>query len=253
MQMKLVISALSKLIVGLAAIAALLFAPAGTFAFAGAWRLIALLFIPMIITGAVFWIWAPETLSRILRSKEERTRQKGVVVLSGTLFIICFVTAGLDFRFGWSDMPVWALWTSGIIFLLSYGMYAEVMRENEWVSRSIEVVENQKVVSTGLYGIVRHPMYTATIGMFLAMPVVMGSWWAFLVMLPYIPVIMVRIKDEEALLTEQLAGYPEYMLKVRWRLINITLSVSSYYTIRSIVSLRTLQKAKTTVPEYRIR
>ena len=217
--MKLFISAISKLVIGLGAIATLLFAPAGTFAFPGAWRLLMLLFIPMIIMGIALLIWAPETLSRRLRSKEERVKQKGVVALSGLLFVASFILAGLDFRFGWSSLPNWALWTSSIVFLLSYGMYAEVMRENEWLSRSIEVMEGQKVVSTGLYGIVRHPMYTATIAMFLAMPLVMGSWWAFLVMVPYVVAIVTRIKDEETLLTKELEGYLEYKEKVRWKLI----------------------------------
>ena len=139
--MKLVISAFVKVLVGLAAVAALLFAPAGSFHFPGAWRLLALLFSPMIIIGVIFLIWAPDTLSRRLRAKEERTKQKEVVAVSGLLFIISFVLAGFDFRFGWSDMPDWALWTAGVIFLVSYGMYAEVMRENEWLSRSIEVAE----------------------------------------------------------------------------------------------------------------
>ena len=217
--MKLFISAISKLIIGLGAIATLLFAPAGTFAFPGAWRLLMLLFIPMIIMGVALLIWAPDTLSRRLRSKEERVKQKGVVALSGILFVASFILAGLDFRFGWSSLPNWALWTSSIVFLLSYGMYAEVMRENEWLSRSIEVMEGQKVVSTGLYGIVRHPMYTATILMFLAMPLMMGSWWAFLVMIPYVLAIVTRIKDEETLLTKELEGYLEYKEKVRWKLI----------------------------------
>ena len=217
--MKLLFSALAKLIVGLAVIATLLFAPAGTFAFPGAWHLIALLFIPMLIIGIIFYIWAPSTLERRMRAKEERSKQKGVVALSGLLFLACFILAGLDFRFGWSEIPNWVTWTASSIFVLSYGIYAEVMRENEWLSRSIEVAEGQKVVSTGLYGIVRHPMYTATIGMFLTMPIVMGSWLAFAVMLPYIPVIMSRIKDEENLLLKELEGYSEYAKKVRWRLI----------------------------------
>lgn len=217
--MKLFISAISKLVIGLVAIATLLFAPAGTLAFPGAWRLLMLLFIPMIIMGVTLLIWAPETLSRRLRSKEERVKQKGVVALSGILFVASFILAGLDFRFGWSSLPHWVVWTSSIVFLLSYGIYAEVMRENEWLSRSIEVMEGQKVVSTGLYGIVRHPMYTATIAMFLAMPLVMGSWWAFLVMVPYVVAIVTRIKDEETLLTKELEGYLEYKEKVRWKLI----------------------------------
>ena len=217
--MKLFISAISKLVIGLVAIATLLFAPAGTLAFPGAWRLLMLLFIPMIIMGVALLIWAPETLSRRLRSKEERVKQKGVVALSGILFVASCILAILDFRFGWSSLPHWVVWTSSIVFLLSYGMYAEVMRENEWLSRSIEVMEGQKVVSTGLYGIVRHPMYTATILMFLAMPLVMESWWAFLVMVPYVIAIVTRIKDEEMLLTKELEGYQEYKEKVRWKLI----------------------------------
>ena len=217
--MKLFISALSKLIVGLSVIATLLFVPAGTFAFPGAWRLICALFIPMMIIGLVFYIWSPETLSKRLRSKEERTKQKGVVAFSGLIFIASFILAGLDYRFGWSAIPSRLIWGCTTLFLLSYGMYAEVMRENEWLSRSIEVAQNQKVISSGLYGIVRHPMYTATIGMFLAMPILMGSWWAFLAMIPYIPIIVCRIKDEEILLTEELDGYSEYKQKVKWRLI----------------------------------
>lgn len=216
--MKLIVSALTKIILGLGLLAAMMFAPAGTFAFPGAWRLIALLFIPMLVIGVVFLIWNPETLSKRLRSKEDRSKQKGVVALSGLLFIISFILAGLDFRWGWSHMPEWMIWTAGGVFLISYGLYAEVMRENQWLSRTIEVMEDQKVVSTGLYGIVRHPMYTATIGMFLAMPLIMGSWWAFIVMIPYIPVIAIRIKDEEELLAKELDGYQEYKTRVRWKL-----------------------------------
>ena len=217
--MKLFISAVSKLVIGLGVIATLLFAPAGTFAFPGAWRLLMLLFIPMIIMGIVLLVRAPDTLTRRLRSKEERVKQKGVVALSGLLFVASFVLAGLDFRFGWSEVPGWVVWTASGIFVLAYGIYGEVMRENEWLSRSIEVMEGQKVINTGLYGIVRHPMYTATIGMFLAMPLVMGSWWAFLVMIPYVLAIVTRIKDEEMLLTKELEGYQEYKDKIKWKLI----------------------------------
>ena len=217
--MKLFIGALGKLLVGLSAIVLLLFAPAGTFAFPGAWRLICALFIPMFIIGIAFFIWHPETLSKRLRSKEERTKQKGIVAFSGLIFIASFILAGLDYRFGWSDIPSWIIWGSTTLFLLSYGMYAEVMRENEWLSRSIEVIEGQKVINSGLYGIVRHPMYTATIGMFLSMPIMVGSWWAFMAMIPYVPIIICRIKDEEMLLTNELDGYPEYKQKVKWRLI----------------------------------
>ena len=217
--MKLVLSALLKLIIGFAVVAVLLFAPAGTFNFPGAWCLVALLFIPMTVIGIIFLIRAPDTLSKRLRAKEKRSKQKDVVALSGLLFIAYFVLAGVDFRYGWSNIPGWMIWLSSAVFILSYGMYAEVMRENEWLSRSIEIADGQKVVSTGLYGIVRHPMYTATIGMFLSMPIIMGSWWAFIVMIPYIPIIMTRIKDEEILLTEELEGYSEYKEKVKWKLI----------------------------------
>ena len=217
--MRLIISALTKLIIGLGAIATLLFAPAGTLAFPGAWRMLGLLFIPMIIIGIAMLICAPETLSSRLRSKEERAKQKEVVALSGLLFIASFILAGVDFRSGWSEIPSWVIWTASCIFILSYGIYAEVMRENKWLSRSIEVMEGQKVVSSGLYGIVRHPMYTATIGMFLAMPIIMGSWWAFLAMVPYVFTIAARIKDEEILLTNELEGYSKYKEKVRWKLI----------------------------------
>ena len=217
--MKLVISALVKVIVGLAAVAALLFAPAGSFHFPGAWRLIALLFIPMIIIGVVFLLWSPETLSRRLRAKEERSKQKGVVAVSGLLFIASFVLAGLDFRFGWSDMPDWVLWTAGVIFLASYGMYAEVMRENAYLSRIIEVQEGQRVVDTGLYGVVRHPMYTATTLLFLAMPLVLASPISLLIMLLYIPLIVVRIIHEERYLKVNLEGYTEYTKRIRYRLI----------------------------------
>jgi protein-S-isoprenylcysteine O-methyltransferase Ste14 len=216
--MKLLLSALTKTVIGLGLMAALIFAPAGTFGFPGAWRLIGLLFIPMMIIGIVFFIWDPETLSKRLRSKEERTKQKGVVALSGLQFIACFVIAGLDFRWGWSNIPAWVIWPASAVFLISYGIYAEVMRENRWLSRSIEVMEGQQVVSTGLYGVVRHPMYMATIGMFLAMPLIMGSWWAFLVMIPYVPIIVIRVKDEEELLAKELPGYEEYKKKVKWRL-----------------------------------
>lgn len=216
--MRLFFSALFKLILGIGSVALLLFAPAGTFAFPGAWRLLLLLFIPMTFIGIFFYFFSPQTLSKRLHSKEDRTAQKGVVAFSGILFIISFLLAGFDYRYGWSDMPSWVVWTAGILFIISYGIYAEVMRENEWLSRSIEVTEGQHVVSSGLYGIVRHPMYTATIGMFLFMPLIMGSWWAFLAMIPYIPVIMIRIKDEELFLCEQLNGYLEYQNTVKWRL-----------------------------------
>lgn len=217
--MKLLLSALAKLIVGLGLIVALLFGPAGTFDYAGGWRLLGVLFVPMLLLGVALFIWAPDLLRSRLKSKEQRGTQKGVVALSGVLFVAAFVVAGLDYRFGWSKLPEWSIWLGSILFLVGYGLYGEVMRENRWLSRSVEVVEGQKVVSTGLYGIVRHPMYSVTIVMFLSMPIVLGSLWAFVVMLPYVVIVALRALDEERLLTSELDGYKEYCTKVRWRLL----------------------------------
>ena len=216
---KLSLSALVKVVLGIAIIGALLFLPAGTFYFDGAWRLCAVLFIPMLVMGVVMLIFSPELLSRRLASKEERSTQQGVVRYTGLLFILSFVVAGLDFRYGWSQMPQWAVWAAMALFLLGYGLYGEVMRENVWLSRNITVEQGQQVVSTGLYSIVRHPMYTSTIVMFLAMPLVLGSYWALIPMLFYIPIIAIRILDEEQLLHSDLEGYTEYCVKVHWRLI----------------------------------
>lgn len=218
-RIKLCLSALTKVALGFVLIGALLFLPAGTLAFAGAWRLFAALFIPMLVVGAATAILSPDLLRRRLASKEERTTQQGVVRYTGLLFIISFVVAGLDFRFGWSAMPMGVVWTATILFLVGYAFYGEVMRENIWLSRNITVEQGQQVVSTGLYGIVRHPMYTSTILMFLAMPLVLGSYWATLPMVLYIPIIAIRIKDEEQLLHSDLAGYTEYCDRVRWRLL----------------------------------
>ena len=217
-KMRLFLSALTKTVLGIALIGILLFLPAGTLAFAGAWRLCAALFIPMVVMGVAMFILSPELLRRRLASKEERTTQQGVVRYTGLLFIISFVVAGLDFRFGWSQMAQGVVWGATILFLVGYGLYGEVMRENVWLSRNITVEQGQQVVSTGLYGIVRHPMYTSTIVMFLAMPVVLGSYWATLPMLLYIPIIALRIKDEEQLLRADLKGYTENCDRVRWRL-----------------------------------
>lgn len=218
-RIKLCLSALVKVVMGVALVGALLFLPAGTLAYDGAWRLCIVLFVPMLVMGVVMFVLSPELLRRRLASKEERATQQGVVRYAGLLFIISFVVAGLDFRYGWSAMPLWMTWCAVIIFLLGYALYGEVMRENVWLSRNITVAEGQQVVTTGLYGIVRHPMYTSTIFMFLAMPLVLGSCWAMLPMMLYIPIIIIRIKDEERLLIADLAGYQEYCKKVRWRLL----------------------------------
>ena len=217
--MRLLLSALTKVLLGIALIGVLLFLPAGTLAYSGAWRLCSVLFIPMLVMGVAMFILSPELLRRRLANKEERTTQQGVVRYTGLLFIISFVVAGLDFRYGWSAMPMGVVWTATILFLVGYALYGEVMRENIWLSRNITVAQGQQVISTGLYAIVRHPMYTSTIVMFLAMPMVLGSYWATLPMVLYIPIIAIRIKDEEQLLHSDLAGYTEYCERVRWRLI----------------------------------
>ncbi len=218
-KIRLFLSAFVKVVLGVALIGMLLFLPAGTLAFAGAWRLCAALFIPMVVMGVVMFILSPELLRRRLASKEERSTQQGVVRYTGLLFIVSFVVAGLDFRFGWSQMAQGVVWGATILFLVGYGLYGEVMRENVWLSRNITVEDGQQVVSTGLYAIVRHPMYTSTIVMFLAMPLVLGSYWATLPMVLYIPIIAIRIKDEEQLLRADLKGYTEYCDRVRWRLL----------------------------------
>lgn len=218
-RIKLCLSALVKVVVGVALVGALLFLPAGTLAYDGAWRLCIVLFAPMMVMGVLMFVLSPDLLRRRLASREERATQRGVVRYAGVLFVVSFVVAGLDFRYGWSAMPPWMVWCAVIIFLLGYALYGEVMRENVWLSRNITVAEGQQVVTTGLYGIVRHPMYTSTIFMFLAMPMVLGSCWAMLSMILYIPVIIIRIKDEERLLIADLAGYQDYCAKVCWRLL----------------------------------
>ena len=217
--MKLLISALTKYIAGVVLFGTLLFLPAGTLHWLNGWLMMGILFIPMMIMGIVMFCSAPELLTKRLKNKEERTTQKGVVALSGLLFIVSFIVAGLNYRYQWHTLPTILPYIASIIFLIGYAMYAEVMRENAWLSRTIEVQENQSVVSTGLYGIVRHPMYMATVLMYLAMPLVLGSLIAFGIMLLYIPIIIRRINDEEQLLKTELPGYTEYCTQVRWRLI----------------------------------
>ena len=215
----LVLSGLIKYIAGLLLMALLLFLPAGSVYYSGGWLLLLSLFVPMFIFGVVLVVAAPELLAKRLNAKEKRGAQSAVVRLSGLMFIAGFVVAGLDFRYGWSAVPEAVAYTSVALFLLSYLLYAEVMRENAWLSRTVEVSDEQKVVSSGLYGIVRHPMYTATVVLFLTMPLILGSWWAFGVFLLYIPIIIVRILDEERLLAVELDGYADYCKRVRWRLL----------------------------------
>lgn len=217
--MKLLINALLKFLLGLILVAALVFIPAGSLMYMNGWLFIGLLFVPMLVLGIVLLIKSPALLEKRLNAKEKASTQKGVVAASGLLFLIGFIVAGLDFRFGLSSVPTWAVTAASVILLMSYGLYAEVMRENAYLSRTIEVCKNQKVVDTGLYGIVRHPMYAVTIWMFLAIPIVLGSLWAFLCFVPYAAVIVVRILDEEKLLEKELTGYSEYKQKVKYRLL----------------------------------
>ncbi len=216
--MKLFAEALIKFTCGLLLVGLLIFLPAGTIAFPGGWLLMGLLFIPMLIAGFVMLAKAPEFLKKRLDAKEKQGKQKGVLAFSGLMFIAGFVVAGLDFRFGWSTMPDWVTITAAVLFLASYALYAEVMRENAYLSRTIRVEEGQKVVDAGLYGIVRHPMYAVTILLFLMMPLVLGSWYALIAFLFYPAIIVVRLKDEEDLLTRELPGYEAYKQKVKYRI-----------------------------------
>ena len=212
-------SASIRFLMGLVLVGLLLFLPAGTLHYPCGWLLIAVLFVPMFIAGVVMLFCSPRLLRKRLDAKEKEAEQRSVVALSGVMFVAAFVVAGLDFRYSWTLMPSWVLWSAVAVFLLSYVMYAEVMRENAYLSRTIKVQENQKVVDTGLYGIVRHPMYSATIFLFLSMPLVLGSLPSFVVMLAYIPIIVKRIRNEEAVLLKGLDGYADYCRKVRYRII----------------------------------
>lgn len=216
---RLLFRALTAFLIGLATVAFLLFLPAGTLRYANGWLFIGLLFVPILLFGVVLFIKAPDLLRKRLNAKEKENTQKGVVALSALLFLAGFLVAGLDYRFGWSHVPTWAVSVAAIVLLASYALYAEVMRENAYLSRTIEVQEGQRVVDTGLYGIVRHPMYAVTIWLFLSIPVVLGSWWSLLIFSPYILVIVVRIVNEEKVLSDGLAGYTEYKKRVKYRLL----------------------------------
>ena len=216
--MKLLAEALIKFGCGALLVGLLIFLPAGTLSYANGWLFMAVLFVPMLIAGFVMLFKSPDFLAKRLDAKEKQAAQKGVLAFAGLMFIGGFVVAGLDYRFGWSNMPRGVVIAGVVVFLLSYLLYAEVMRENAYLSRTIQVQEGQKVVSTGLYGIVRHPMYTTTIFLFLAIPVILGSWYALLIFAFYPAIIIVRLKDEEQLLTRELDGYAEYKQKVKYRL-----------------------------------
>ena len=211
--------ALAKFLLGAILLGILIFVPAGSLHYWQGWLLMGILFVPMFAAGLVMMAKNPDLLRKRLNAKEQETEQKTVVKLSGLLFIAAFVVAGLNWRLGWCVMADWAVWVAAGVFLASYLLYAEVLRENTYLSRTIEVQENQKVIDTGLYGIVRHPMYMATTVLFLAMPLVLASPISFFIMLGYIPVIAKRIKNEEKVLEEGLEGYAEYKKKVKYRIL----------------------------------
>ena len=211
--------AMLKFFAGLLLVGLLLFLPAGSFTYWQGWLLIGILFVPMFAAGLVMMAKNPELLRKRLNAKEEQGEQRKVIAWSGLMFLAAFVLAGLNWRFRWLLLPDWAVWAAAVLFLLAYLLYAEVLRENTYLSRTIEVQENQKVVDTGLYGAVRHPMYAATVLLFLSMPLVLGSPISFAVMLFYLPLIVKRIRNEEEVLAHGLEGYSDYMKKVRYRLI----------------------------------
>ena len=197
----------------------LLFLPAGTFAWRQAWVLMGCLFIPMLIAGFIMMKKKPELLRKRLNAREEQDEQKTVILLSGIMFLAAFVIAGLNYRFRWYLLPDAVCWIATAVFLAAYALYAEVLRENEYLSRTVEVQEGQKVIDTGLYGVVRHPMYMSTLLLFLSMPLVLGSVFSFLIMLAYIPIIGKRMKNEEKVLEEGLEGYREYRQRVKYKVI----------------------------------
>jgi protein-S-isoprenylcysteine O-methyltransferase Ste14 len=219
MTAKLFFQAIAKFISGVILIGLLLFLPAGTLNYPNGWLFIAILFIPMFIAGIVMMFKNPELLKKRLNAKEEENEQKTVLVLSAVMFLTAFVAAGLNFRFKWLILPDWAVIVASVVFILAYVMYAEVLRENAYLSRTVEVQENQKVIDTGLYGVVRHPMYSSTLFLFLSMGIVLGSVFSFAILLFYIPIIALRMKNEEEVLSEGLEGYKEYKTKVKYKVI----------------------------------
>lgn len=217
--MKLLLNGLVKFTAGLLLVGGMLFLSAGTLRYSCGWLFIALLFIPMLIAGFVMFFKSPEFLAKRLDAKEKQATQKGVLGLSALMFVAGFVLAGLDYRFSWSSVPLPVIIAACVLFVVAYILYAEVMRENAYLSRTVKVEQGQKVVDTGLYGVVRHPMYSVTILLFMMIPLVLGSWYALIPFAFYPVIIIVRLKDEEDLLTRELPGYAEYKQKVKYRLI----------------------------------
>ena len=217
--MKLLIQTITKFMLGVLLIGAMLFLPAGTLNFWNAWLFMALLFIPMFFVGLILWLKDKELLKKRLNGREKEATQKHVILLTSIIFILGFVLAGLDFKYNWTRLPNWTVVIGSIVLLVSYALYIEVMRENAYLSRTIEIQENQKVVDTGLYGIVRHPMYMATTFLYLSFPLVLGSLIAFIIFLPFPLVLVKRIKNEEEVLENGLEGYKEYKTKVKYKMI----------------------------------
>lgn len=219
MTIKLFVSAITKFILGVVLVAALIFIPAGSLLFFGGWLLMAVLFVPMLLTGIFMMLKNPTLLKERLDAKEKQKEQNIAVKLSGLMFVVGFIVAGLNFRFGWYTLPQTVSIIGAAIFVLGYLVYAEVLRENAYLSRTIKTQENQRVIDTGLYGIIRHPMYGATLLLFLSMPLVLGSVFAMPIFLFYLPIIATRILAEEAFLEKELDGYCEYKTRVKYRLI----------------------------------
>ena len=217
--MKLLLKTLIAFLCGLLLTGTMLFIPAGTLAYRGAWLFIALLFTPILIMGVVLFIMNPELLRKRLEMKEREKEQKSVVAISGLLLVASFIVAGLDYRFGWSHISNSVVLIASVVLLVGYGLYAEVLRENIYLSRVVEVQEGQCVIDTGLYGIVRHPMYFAVTLLYLSIPLVLGSWWALLVMSSCVFLLVLRIKNEEQVLCQGLPGYTDYTKRVRYRMI----------------------------------
>lgn len=219
MTKKLFIQAIAKFTLGVLLVGLLIFLPAGTLAFPNGWLFMGILFVPMFCAGIVMMVRNPYLLKKRLDAREKQGEQQLVVKLSGLMFLAGFITAGLNFRFGWHTLPDGVVIGAAVVFLAAYVLYAEVLRENTYLSRTIEVQENQKVIDTGLYGIVRHPMYSATLLLFLAMPLILGSVISFVIFLAYPLIIIKRLRNEEQVLAKELDGYAEYMKKVKYRLI----------------------------------
>ena len=219
MDTKLFYQALMKFLSGVVILGLLIFLPAGSFHYWQGWLMMGVLFVPMFVAGLILMVKNPELLRKRLNAKEDEREQKAVVALSAVVFVVAFVVAGLNWRFQWLVLPVWVVWLAATLFLFGYILYVEVLRENTYLSRTVEVQENQKVIDTGLYGIVRHPMYMSTNILFLMMPLVLASPISFLVMLLYIPLIAKRIRNEEAVLEQGLKGYREYKQRVKYKVI----------------------------------